>query len=386
MDRIRILYFTSSLRTGGAEHHLLELCRFMISAGHEPAVCTISPTEDGLERSLLDEGIQLFRLPLGSLRALPAPRNVSAIRRITGSFKPRIVHAHLFHAEIAAAPAALIARSPLVVTRHSAGLEFGGWRTLAARALARRCSAWIVVSREAAAEAVRTGAEPARIHLIPNAVDPARFRPLPDPDRERGRAALAAELFGEPVPRPFLLIGSAGTLKPVKNFPLMLRVAARLASDSASQTGAPALRFVIFGEGEERAACERLARELGIDRMLSLPGRREDLESLYPLLDIFLLPSLSEGVPLALLEAMSSGVACIASDVGDVGETMGDAGLAAPSGDEHAFVVMAQRLVKQEDKRKELGHEARVRVLERFNVDIWGERILAVYRSIKNET
>ena len=84
---------------------------------------------------------------------------------------------------------------------------------------------------------------------------------------------------------------------------------------------------------------------------------------------------------MALLEAMSSGVACVASDVGDVGEAIEGAGVAAPRGDEGAFVGILQRLIAQENEIKELGRKARVRVLERYNVDIWGERILSVYRS-----
>ncbi|MCX5752944.1 MAG: glycosyltransferase, partial [Candidatus Krumholzibacteria bacterium] len=216
----------------------------------------------------------------------------------------------------------------------------------------------------------------------PNAVDPDRFRPLAEADREKGRRTLAAELFPGAGSRPFVLIGSAGLLKPVKNYPLMLRVASRLASERASRSDAPELRFVIFGEGEERSSCERLGRELGIDRIFSLPGNMTNMESLYPLLDIFLLPSLNEGMPMALLEAMSSGVACVASDVGDVGEAIADAGLAAPGGDEEALVGILQRLIEEEDRVKELGRKARVRVLERYNEDIWGERILSVYRSV----
>jgi glycosyltransferase involved in cell wall biosynthesis len=382
MDRYRILFFTSSLRIGGAERHLLNLCRYLRSAGHEVAVCTLSPVEEGLERFFIDEEIQLFRLPLGSLRSLPAPRTVSGIRRIAGIFNPHIIHAHLFHAEVAAAFATLVVPVPLVATRHSAGLEFRGWRAPAARVIAPRFTACIAVSKGAAEEAIQKGFAPAKVALIPNAVDPERFRPLAEADREKGREALAAELYPEAVKRPFLLVGSAGGLKPVKNYPLMLRVASRLVSERASHPGAPELRFVIFGEGDERSAYERLGRDLGIDRIFSLPGRRDNLESLYPLLDVFLLPSWNEGLPLALLEAMSSGVACVASDVGDVGEVIAGAGVTAPPGDENALVEILQQFITQEDKIKELGRKARVRVLERYNVDIWGERVLSVYRSV----
>jgi glycosyltransferase involved in cell wall biosynthesis len=382
MDHYRILFYTSSLGIGGAERHLLNLCRYLRSAGHEVAVCTISPEEDGLESCFLDERIQLFRLPLRSLRYLPAPRTVSGIRRISGIFKPQIVHAHLFHAEVAAAFATLAAPAPLVATRHSAGLEFRGWRTAAARFISPRFAACIAVSKGAAAEALRTGFPPAKIALIPNGVDPERFRPLAETDREQGREALAAKLFPGPVPRPFVFIGSAGRLEPVKNYPLMLRSASRLVSQGASRRGATELRFVIFGEGGERSSDERLARELGIDSVFSLPGNMDNLEALYPLLDVFLLPSWNEGLPMALLEAMSSGVACVASDVGDVGEVIGGAGVAVPRGDENALVEALQQLITQEDRIRELGRKARVRVLERYNVDIWGERILSVYRSV----
>jgi glycosyltransferase involved in cell wall biosynthesis len=83
---------------------------------------------------------------------------------------------------------------------------------------------------------------------------------------------------------------------------------------------------------------------------------------------------------------MSSGVACVASDVGDVGEVIAGAGVAVPRGDENALVEILQRLVTKEDEIKELGRKARVRVLERYNVDIWGERVLAVYRSVLQQS
>jgi glycosyltransferase involved in cell wall biosynthesis len=382
MDHYRILYFTTSLQTGGAEHHVLNLCRWLRSAGHECAVCTMSRHEDGLETAFLEDGIPLYRMPLGSLRALPSPRVVSGLRRIVRDFRPGLIHAHLFHAEVVAAFTGALVGVPVVVTRHSEGLEFRGWRRLAARMLAPRYAACIAVSGGAANEAQETGHPRERIAVIPNAVDPARFHPFDERDRERRRAALSADLFHGGTARPFILVGAAGRLKPVKNFPLMLRVAARLAGNAASRPGAPEIRFVIFGEGSERESLAGLSADLGIESLVSLPGRCDNLEGVYPLLDVFMLPSWSEGLPMALLEAMSSGVACLASDVGGVGEVLAEAGMLVRPGDEDAFAESLQQLVMNTDTRKELGRRARVRVLERYNVDIWGERILAVYRSV----
>ncbi|MDD4857526.1 MAG: glycosyltransferase [Candidatus Krumholzibacteria bacterium] len=381
MNHYRILFFTSSLRIGGAERHLLNLCRWLRSAGHECAVCTTSAIEDGLEKSFLDESITIFRLPLRSLRSLPSPRVVSGLRRIGRDFRPHLIHAHLFHGEVAAAFASMVLHVPLIATRHSAGLEFRGWRRHFSRAIAPRFSECIAVSREAAEEAFSTGYRRGNVVVIPNAVDPGRYRPIEGHERERRRTGLVAELFPGCIIGPFVLIGSAGGLKPVKNFPLMLRCAARLLAARPRCSPVPELRFVIFGEGGERESLETLSRSLGIDSCFSFPGARENLESLYSLLDIFVLPSLSEGLPMALLEAMSSGVACVASDVGGVGEVLADAGRLEPSGDDDAFTASLRDLAMNEDKRKELGRRSRVRILERYNVDIWGERTLSVYES-----
>jgi glycosyltransferase involved in cell wall biosynthesis len=166
----------------------------------------------------------------------------------------------------------------------------------------------------------------------------------------------------------------------------MVRVAARLAAERRQNDTEPGLRFVIFGEGNEYAALAALVRDLGIESSFVLPGRRGDIEDVYPLLDIFMLPSLSEGVPLALLEAMSSGVACVASEVGGIGEVLSGAGTLVFPGDEEAFLDAVQHLVKDMDGRRMLGRKGRVRVLERFHIDIWREKMLSVYQSVLEKT
>ena len=381
MDRHRILIATSSLAIGGAENHILNLCRSIRSAGHEVAVWTVSPYEDGLESTFVHEAIPLFRVPLRSLAELPLPRATASMRRILKGFQPHVLHAHLFHAEVAAAFASLFLSVPLIVTRHSAGLEFRGWRRPVSRFLARRVAVCIAVSEEAAAEAIHMGYPKRKVVVLPNAVDPQRFVPMDESEREQRRQALAAALFPGTSASPLILIGSVGGLKAVKNFPLMMRVAARLEA-RRRDAAEPVVRYVVFGEGDERGELSALARSLGIDRIFALPGRREDLARVYALFDIFMLPSFTEGVPLALLEAMSSGVACVASNVGGVGGVLSEAGVLASPGDEEAVLRAVRHLVDNEEERRELGRKARVRVLERFNVDIWSDRMLSVYRDV----
>ena len=379
MDHFRILQIISSLRRGGAEHHLLNLCRYLARAGHEPAVCSLSPFEDGLESAFVAGGIPLYRLPLRSLACLATPRADRTIRRVMERSGADLLHAHLFHGEVAGAWMALRTSRPLVVTRHSTGLEFSGWRRTAARVYGRRVSRCIAVSDEAAREAPATGLASAKVIVLPNAVDTARFRPLEERERIEPRRALLAELFPGGVPRGVVLVGSVGGLKAVKGYSVFMRAAAELLATGAGDA-APSLRFVIFGDGPERESLTALSRGLGLEGVFVLSAQRDELEKIYPLLDLFVLTSFTEGVPLALLEAMSSGVACAASSVGGVGGVLEGAGTLVASGDVAAFAAAISRLAGDRALRVEMGRLARVRILERYNLDIWGHRTLDVYR------
>jgi glycosyltransferase involved in cell wall biosynthesis len=378
MDSYRILFMTSSLRTGGAENHLLNLCRFVKSKGHEAAVCTLSPREDGLESCLLVEGIELYRVPITSLIGLPFQGRISSLKRIVSRYDPDILHAHLFHGEVLAWVASHFTKAPLLATRHSSGLEFEGWRGVSARFMRHRFRALIAVSREAAGEALNSGYRERDVFLIPNAIDTTRFKPLGDEERARRRAELLERFFpGSSGETP--VVGSVGGLKPVKNYPLLVRLAARL---GARERGAVAPKFLVFGDGPQREELSRLIEREGAGEMIVLAGRSDRLEQIYPLFDIFVLASKSEGTPLALLEAMACRVACVASDVGGVGEAIGDAGMTVESDDEGAFAAAIRTLVEQPGLRAELGRRARVRILERYDISAWGESILEVYHSL----
>lgn len=378
MDSYRILFLTSSLRSGGAENHLLNLCRFAKSRGHEVAVCTLSPREDGLESHLLVEGVELNRIPISSLSSILFPEKIANLKHVVERFGPDLLHAHLFHGEELAWIASHFTKAPLIATRHSSGLEFEGWHRLVARFMRPRFRGVIAVSEEAVRESKCLGYGDEVIHLIPNAIDTNRFRPLGDEERVRRRTGLLRKFFPG-VTEDTPIIGSAGRLKPVKNFPLLVRLAGRFGAGEGL-TIAP--RFLVFGDGSEQQSLSRLIDEQGAGEMIALAGHADRMEDVYPLFDLFLLPSLSEGTPLALLEAMSCRVACVASDVGGVGAAVGDAGMTVRPDDEEGFASAIATLLEEKQLRDELARKARVRILERHDMDAWGESILEVYRSL----
>ncbi|MDD3642866.1 MAG: glycosyltransferase [Candidatus Krumholzibacteria bacterium] len=379
-EHAKILIVTSTLTGGGAGNHILSLCRYLRSVSIDPFVLTIAARRQELEERLESEGVPILRHPLRSLIGILSRKYRSGLRRTVESVDPDIVHAHQYHGEMTARVAARYTRAPLVVTRHSSGLEFSGTRRALARIAAGRIGAAIAVSGDAAREAVSTGVPAAKISVIPNGVDTLRFRALDGPEKAARKREILGEYFPGDCPPDTVLVGAAGALKPVKNHALFLRVASRAVRADPSLR--ERLRFIVAGEGELRGELESQIASAGLAGHVALPGYIDGLDDLLPCLDIFLVTSRSEGVPIALLEAMSSGAACVAGDVGDIAEILGDAGLVMRPGDEDGFVEAVGRLAADGAGRTEIGRRARVRALERFDVEIWGARTVSVYEKL----
>lgn len=337
------------------------------------SVCTLDPEGD-LRGRFEELGVPIHELTIGSLADIARPSVRKRIREIVETASPDIIHAHMYHAEIVAAVAASASGLPLLVTRHSSGLEFNGPRRIAAVIAGRWIRRVIAVSSKAAEEAVKIGASGDSTVIIPNGVDTSRFRPLESALRESERNRLFDEHFPAGGGTESLLIGSVSGLKPVKNFPLLLRAFASLVS-----SGAERARLIVVGEGPLREELEGLASSLGIGSSVAFPGHSDRPEEYLPLLDMFVLPSLSEGIPMAMLEAMSSGLACIASRVGGMPELLGDCGIMFGSGDLDGLADAMGRLAADAALRSELGRCARVRAMEYYDLEIWGNRTVAVY-------
>lgn len=198
------------------------------------------------------------------------------------------------------------------------------------------------------------GVDAGRMRVIPNAVDPAYARLRRD-DAARERLGLA-DAF---------VFAFVGRLVPEKDLGVLLAALSILRREIARD-----VRVVVAGDGADREPLQAKARELGVDRFVVWLGAQPDAASGLSLGDAFAMSSESEGVPMALLEAMSAGLPCIATDVGGIGRVLADErGLLCPRKDPAALAAAMRRIVEDPVLARRLGSTGAESIAARYSVD-----------------
>jgi glycosyltransferase involved in cell wall biosynthesis len=340
-DRSTVALMIESDGPGGAERMLLQLAGELRRRGHTvvpvgPAVGCGWLAAECRARGFEPEGFTL-RFPFD-------PGCVASLLKIFRRRGVRVVHSHEFTMAVFGAAAARMLGLPHVITMHG-GLGFAErWRRrVAFRWAARRGRATVAVSRAgAAALATRLRLSPEALIVIPNGI-----RPEPPSGADiRGELGLT--------PGTLLLI-AIGNLYAVKGHDVLLRALAE------GGDALPPWHLAIAGRGEEQGRLRALGAELGLGDRLSLLGYRADVADLLGAADVFVMPSRSEGLPLALLEAMFAARPIVVSAVGGIPEVVrnGEEALLVPPGDVQALAEVLGRLLPDADLRRRLGERAR---------------------------
>jgi glycosyltransferase involved in cell wall biosynthesis len=173
------------------------------------------------------------------------------------------------------------------------------------------------------------------------------------------------------------VIGTAGRLFPIKGIKYLLR-ASKIIIDRVQN-----LKVLIVGEGPERSSLQELTYKLKLDSHLIFTGHRDDVFNLISAMDIFVLPSLSEGIPMVLLEAMALRVAVVATNVGGIPEvlTNGQTGLLVPPRDENALANACRYFLENKKKAELITSQARRRVEECFSAESMVKNVTQIYES-----
>jgi glycosyltransferase involved in cell wall biosynthesis len=345
-----VYYFTDSRQRGGAEAALLLLLEYL-DREWEPTLLYVPC--DALE-SVADDAGRLGT----AVRPVPSVRELMRLLRRN---RPSVFHAHLSWPLAAKhqLAAAVAARVPAVVATYHLFPpgSFGRTASLQGRLLGTGIGRGIAVSEAVARALVEGLGWPRRkLEVIRNGVPVEQFRADRDPELRRELTAGTNDVL-------FL---TTARLDPQKGLDVLVRAA-------ASVEGA---RFVIAGDGTERAQLER-----GAGEHVRFLGRRDDVRKLLAASDAFVLPSRFEGTPLALLEAMAAGKAIVATAIAGVDElvTTDESALLVPPDDADALSAALRRIVAEPELRARLGSAARHRAETMFSIETSTRRVMRVY-------
>lgn len=216
-----------------------------------------------------------------------------------------------------------------------------------------------------------------KIVTICNGVDSELFRPAP-----AGREVLPVEGFAG---AESIVIGTVGRMQTVKDQLTLVRAFVLLLERLPDLRHS--LRLVLIGDGPLRAQAQMLLQQANALELCWLPGSRDDTPILFRGMDIFVLPSLAEGISNTILEAMASGLPIVATHVGGNSELVveGKTGTLVPSANPDAMADALQHYIKDADLRRQHGIQARQRIEQEFNLDTMVQRYLSVYDDVIQE-
>jgi glycosyltransferase involved in cell wall biosynthesis len=352
---MRIVHLVSSLQVGGMEQFVLRLADEQCRLGHEAGVLALSggPLLDQAQR-----GTAAVRVLARSGVIGRVCETAAFLRRL----RPEVLHPHnpssLHYAVLGRA----VSRAKVVLTYHGRGVK---------DSRAPRVSEWrrvdtVVSVSTGALTQLPEGVERDRLRVIRNGV--AAGVPA------RSRREVREELGLGDRPTGILVARVDG----LKGHETVVRALARLHE-------CPELAILIAGDGAERSRIEALARELGIgeDRLRFL-GFRSDVVDLLGAADFFLLPSVTEGLPLSLLEAMSMGLPAIVTPVGGMPEVISDGreGVFVPVDDDAALAAAMLRLARDPALRSTLGEAARKRAQHELSFERMTREYLQLYQEL----
>lgn len=372
-----VVLLVRSLNAGGAERQVVELASGLHRRGVRVVVLTFY---DGgaLAGDLERAGVSRVSLGKGGRWDLIrfSYRLIAALRRI----RPSVLYSFLSTANILAVLSKPWLRGTLVVWGiRASSLDLSKYDLMARMALRLEAllasvpDLTIANSDAGRRHAVSLGFPGRRLVVVYNGIDTSRFR-----HDAAGRHRIRAEWEVREQDR---LVGLVARLDPMKDHGNFLRAAGMVASR------VPDVRFVCVGDGspELRQSLEALATELGLERHVIWSGRRQDMPAVLSALDVACSASaFGEGFSNAIAEAMSSGVPCIGTDVGDTATVLGDAGLLVPPGDSRALAGAIIDLLEMDAHAlQSMRDRARRRVVENFSADSMVDRTLESWAKVR---
>jgi glycosyltransferase involved in cell wall biosynthesis/O-antigen ligase len=370
--RVRVAIITTTTKKEGPGNMLVTMLRHIDRAKVEPIVITILSGGywDAWYRK---EGIQRVNLGMFKPLDLLAPLILWFVLLRS---KPDLVHTQLLRGDVYGRWAAIRAGIPFISVVHnmdrwkrsgSLGHRFSSW--FDAQGL-QQAAGIVAVSRAVKEDTIGLqDIQADRISVIPNAVDAAAFQYQLSAEEE---TKLRTELA---IPATAKIVGTVARLVAQKAPDVWVRAAAEIVSRR------PDTYFIWIDIGPLKEETEALIKRLGLEKHFRMLGRRLDIPRLLALMDVFMLSSLFEGLPMALLEAMAAGKACVATSVSGIPELLldGQTGLLAPPNDPKALATAVEKVLSSDELKKTIGKNARALIEQKYQAQGMGHLYQALY-------
>lgn len=377
MKPLRILHVTDSAGVYGAESVILDLCTELRGMGQLPVIASIGDThcdEKPIERAARERG---FEIRAVRMEPGPNPRGAFTLLRLAKDEGADVIHTHGYKSNILLSFLPKRWRfAPLVMTVHGytdvTMLDRMALYNRLDRLALRRADRVVLVHQGMAAKSGLSRPYDPRWRVIENGIhtgNPSESTGDLDPQILRlceGRS---------------LVIGAVGRLSREKGFDILVRAAAEtLRRDERAV-------LLILGEGAERPALERLSARLGVADRVLMPGYRSRAKDYFPLFHLFVLPSLTEGLPITLLEAMHAGVPIVATRVGGVADVLdhGRGGVLVQPGDSRVLAEAIRRCVDDRAFASGLAEHSKIRSSAWFSSQAMAQRYLELYREVVSD-
>lgn len=369
-ENIRILHLISSAGLLGAERVVLELAHFSRLAGLKAAIGVFQNSRNAnreLADAARDQGHEVEMFPCRGRW------DRAALRRIAdylGDHRIQVVHSHNYKSNFYARRALANHPARWVVTNHGrrAGAKLLLYHLLDAR-LVRRADQVVTVSERIARQLERAGVKPGRIQVVANGVRVEQFH---------GKEVSPSYKQSLGIKPEAMVVGSIGSLTQEKGHGDLITAVAAISKKF------PEMILLLVGDGKEREKLEKMVHRLGMTDKTIFAGTRKDIPAILSILDLFVLPSLMEGLPMALLEAQAAQVPVVATSVGAIPRVIEDnvTGVLVPPRNAEAISQAMIRLLSEKESSREMARRGLERVRRCFSAEKMASKYLSLYRGL----
>ncbi len=351
MNNISLLMITPILGQGGTEIYILNLAEFLKEKDINPIVMSDGGVR---ENEISNKNLKYIKVkclhkrsPINIFKAIYHIAHVVIRENI------QLIHASSIYTTIVSKIVTVILLKPYIkvlITLH--GGPNRNIEKTSAKLLNIFADKVVALSEVAKEKLIKFGLRSEKIKVIYNGIKPLKKTTKETTDK--------------------IVVGTCGRLTEQKGHKFLI--------EAISKIEVPGVQCLIAGDGELRNELQKQVNELGVSERVKLLGFRNDIAGLLNSMDVFVLPSLWEQLPISILEAMSLGKPIIATSVNGVPEELGDCGILINPANVEEIINAVELLVKNKELREELGRKAEQRFYKYFRQEVMGEKTLEVYK------